>query len=268
MSDELRIEQDSRQKAPGWWWWAVWIAGDEAALARVRKVVWYLHPTFPEPVVTRTSRADGFRLETSGWGEFALRAQVHPDDGESYFLEHRLRLFTDEGEAAADRGAAEELPSSGSAGREDDTLLGVAVRSARAAGAGGAGHKAPRVFISHSFGDADLAQALRDSLRSKNVEASLGREPAASSGGRSLGEEIDDSDLVVSLDSAASGEFVDIEKEVARQRGKPVIEIAVDAPAADDQRSPRLTYRGRGLDVAGLSDHILASLKGSGGGRL
>ncbi|GAA2156071.1 hypothetical protein GCM10009760_56630 [Kitasatospora kazusensis] len=48
-----------------------------ADLDRVTRVVYHLHPSFPEPDRTVTDRATEFGLTVLGWGEFNLRADVY-----------------------------------------------------------------------------------------------------------------------------------------------------------------------------------------------
>ncbi|MFG2502259.1 protein kinase [Streptomyces sp. NPDC048441] len=50
---------------------------DDGDLDRVTKVVYHLHPTFPEPDRVVTDRTTEFELKMSAWGEFALTADVH-----------------------------------------------------------------------------------------------------------------------------------------------------------------------------------------------
>lgn len=130
----MNLEQDAKQITGDWWSWAVWLAGDPEELDRVEKVTYYLHPTFPDPVQTRTSRQDAFRLAISGWGEFTVRARVDLKDGRNELLVLPLRF-----------------------GSSEDRLPLV-----------------PTLFISHSLVDAEAAQTVRhalvDELRLKFVE--------------------------------------------------------------------------------------------------
>jgi hypothetical protein len=51
-----------------------------------------LHPTFPKPVRVVRDRASRFKLESSGWGEFSLTAQLVLANGKTESLERWLRL--------------------------------------------------------------------------------------------------------------------------------------------------------------------------------
>ena len=89
----MRIAQDQQYEGQDWWTWSVWIEAPEAELEKVEKVVWHLHPTFPEPDRTQTNRADKFLLKTAGWGTFRLRADVIMASGETVRLHHDLQLY-------------------------------------------------------------------------------------------------------------------------------------------------------------------------------
>ncbi len=49
-------------------------------MQRVSKVVYHLHPTFPNPDREITDRESSFELTTAGWGQFNLSADVYFDD--------------------------------------------------------------------------------------------------------------------------------------------------------------------------------------------
>ncbi len=87
-----RIAQDFSYVGRDYWHWWAWIEAEPDALARVRRVDWILHPTFKVQRITSTDRAQAFRLETSGWGTFLLRADVVLENGELVHLRHNLRL--------------------------------------------------------------------------------------------------------------------------------------------------------------------------------
>jgi hypothetical protein len=46
-------------------------------LDRVSRVVYHLHPTFPDPAREITSRSNNFELSTLAWGQFNLRADIY-----------------------------------------------------------------------------------------------------------------------------------------------------------------------------------------------
>jgi len=258
----LRVAQDSSVKSKGWWEWSVWIEGDEADLDRVATVTWHLHPSFPQPVISTSDRASKFRLDSSGWGEFTLRAVVLMGDGGDTLLEHRLRLATPDSSGGGSRRA----PSRGLGARSFDAPeVGEAVIPA----------KQRRVFISHSLADAAVARALRDSLRREDVDVVLADEVTEVGGTETAARSISESDLVVALDSPAAGQYVDLETGYARDQGKPVLRIDLDQPAQKDRPArkvvpgdPNLKLKlsrslltsARGTDLAEASRHIALSI--------
>jgi transcription initiation factor IIF auxiliary subunit len=92
----MRIAQDQHYHGGDWWTWSVWLdaAGD---LDRVQKVTWHLHPTFADPVREQTNRHEKFKLTTSGWGAFKVRADIAMDDGTVVKLHHQLELTYPDG---------------------------------------------------------------------------------------------------------------------------------------------------------------------------
>jgi len=55
--------------------------GSPEQLDAVESVEYTLHPTFPKPVRLVQERSTKFRLESSGWGSFLLRANLARKDG-------------------------------------------------------------------------------------------------------------------------------------------------------------------------------------------
>lgn len=133
-----RIAQDFEYVGHDYWRWWAWIEADPDELDAVQEVAWILHPSFSQSRVVARDRADGFRLETAGWGTFLLRAEVLRKDGETRQLRHRLRLAYPEGTA----------PSA----------------PARSAAADDAVQAPRKVFLSYSTLDARAAARLRTGL--------------------------------------------------------------------------------------------------------
>lgn len=208
-----RIAQDSRRQGSAWWEWSAWIEGTEADLDAVEEVMWHLHSTFPQSMVSSRDRAAKFRLDTSGWGEFTLRATVRTREGESVPLTHELELESGEGSPAPPR------RRSGGPAREPE---GGAASTPPTPGR-------PRIYLSYSLADVDLARELEASLRKHGAKVELpNQEPlAGDSLGKSVHESIASSDAVVVVNSNAAGEFVGLESELASARSKPVFEVLV-----------------------------------------
>lgn len=89
----LTIDQSQKYEGDEWWSWSVWIDGPKNELDEVTQVEYTLHPTFPKPVRTVTTRQDGFKLSTEGWGGFPIYARVSKKDGSVHHLQHQLRLY-------------------------------------------------------------------------------------------------------------------------------------------------------------------------------
>lgn len=93
----MKIAQDQHYEGQDWWKWSVWIEAPEAELNEIEKVVWQLHPTFPNPVRECTNRGENFRLATAGWGTFRVHAEVFKTNGQRLKLSHELELYYPDG---------------------------------------------------------------------------------------------------------------------------------------------------------------------------
>jgi hypothetical protein len=72
----------SRQKGRPYYTIRVWLEADSPEfLDKVSKVVYHLHPTFPNPDREVTTRDNDFELKTYAWGQFNLSADVYFEDG-------------------------------------------------------------------------------------------------------------------------------------------------------------------------------------------
>ena len=87
-----RIGQDFSYSGNDYWRWWAWIDGDEPELDNIVEVTWLLHPSFSQSRRVTKERGTKFRLETSGWGTFLLRAELALRDGDKRLLKHNLRL--------------------------------------------------------------------------------------------------------------------------------------------------------------------------------
>jgi transcription initiation factor IIF auxiliary subunit len=80
------------RKRKGWYNWSVYLIADDDIKAQIESVTYTLHPTFPQPVRTVKDPSDGFRLRTSGWGEFQIKIDIHLKNGETISKYHWLNL--------------------------------------------------------------------------------------------------------------------------------------------------------------------------------
>ncbi len=92
-----KIEQGYRYEDDNWWSWWIWIEANESHLNQIEHVTYTLHPTFRNPVRKVTNRRNKFKLETEGWGTFAIYAKVQLKNGENVDLEHQLYLAYPDG---------------------------------------------------------------------------------------------------------------------------------------------------------------------------
>jgi pYEATS domain-containing protein involved in immunity/TIR domain-containing protein len=138
----LKIRQDSTHQGGNWWKWSVWIEGGSREMAAVDHVVYTLHATFPDPVRTVRNRRTGFRLESSGWGEFELYARIVAKDGKVHQRKHWLTL---DGEARPAAAGAAPPSSAGEAPSE------------------------PVAYLSAGSADAEVARHIRESLGARGI---------------------------------------------------------------------------------------------------
>ncbi len=98
----LRIQQDERYAGDDWWTWSIRLDGPDRVLDEVDYVEYTLHPTFANPVRRVTSRANGFKLKTEGWGVFPVYVQVVGKDGKVRRMKHQLQLHYPDGRLNAE----------------------------------------------------------------------------------------------------------------------------------------------------------------------
>ena len=84
-------ELESR-KGSRWFQWKVFVDAPSGELGSIEEVTYTLHPTFPNPIQIRKEKTNKFALESSGWGEFTIRADIHFRDGHEETLTHWLNL--------------------------------------------------------------------------------------------------------------------------------------------------------------------------------
>jgi hypothetical protein len=74
------------------WTWSVWIDGPPERLDEIEYVEYIPHPTFREPVRRVADRSSQFRLNSRGWDEFTIHANVITHAGQKLRLDHWLKL--------------------------------------------------------------------------------------------------------------------------------------------------------------------------------
>jgi transcription initiation factor IIF auxiliary subunit len=93
----LELAQDETYQGEDWWRWSVRVEGDPESLDQIARVVYQLHPTFPQPVREVTDRETNFAVKSEGWGTFVIHARVELQDGRSQKLSHELQLTYPDG---------------------------------------------------------------------------------------------------------------------------------------------------------------------------
>jgi transcription initiation factor IIF auxiliary subunit len=93
----LSIRQDANYVDRDYWKWSVWLEGPSNELDEVDHVMYVLHSTYIKPVREIHDRASNFRLDTSGWGTFTIRAKVVSKAGREEWLKHDLILLHPDG---------------------------------------------------------------------------------------------------------------------------------------------------------------------------
>jgi transcription initiation factor IIF auxiliary subunit len=75
--------------------WSVLIETEPAQLRKeIKKVIYHLHPTFPNKDVVKTKESEGFMLKAHGWGEFIITLELVLYDNRRLVVEHYLSLFS------------------------------------------------------------------------------------------------------------------------------------------------------------------------------
>jgi hypothetical protein len=135
----LKVRQSSDYQGGEWWKWSVWLEGSAKELAAIDRVVYTLHPTFPDPVQTVKDRRTGFKLESSGWGEFEIYLQIVDKKGKARKRRHWLSLAHP---AKATRGKESPLESA----------------------------KAPVAYVSSTAATGPVARKLREALSDRGFK--------------------------------------------------------------------------------------------------
>lgn len=254
----IKIAQTSTAAGKDHWRWSVWLDAPDAELDQVDHVVYTLHPTFSQAVRLVSDRESAFRLDASGWGEFAIHAAVHHRDQRVVTLEHWLTLHSDVADWLA--------KARGTAPRRAGRLHG----ESRAATRGG---PPPRVYLSFSLADALSAAAIRKWLHDHGeVEVTTSEEIAQSSTGmpfeQLIQHQLKSVSRAVFLVSEHSSPWLRREAETAERLGIPLAIVTVgDAPAPRPDVQTLATLRVRGpdpLNAPEVAEKIARWARGAG----
>lgn len=198
----IQIVQSSRYEDEDWWSWSVWLEGAPAELDEVGAVEYHLHPTFPQPIVRVADRQSSFRLDSSGWGTFTIRARLLDQEGkEVATLFHDLDL---EYPGIPDD-AGQKAPTS----EKVDTTT------------------QPYVFLSFSAADRAVAEQVKQRLveQGLSVRSAQDIESGADWNG-ALKQMIAQSRGSVAVVTGDPSPFVEAEIRCAQDMGRPVVTVA------------------------------------------
>lgn len=208
----FRIAQSDTYVGKDYWKWACWIDAAPADLARIISVIWILHPTFSPSRVTITTRDNQFRLDSAGWGTFAVRANVVLQDAEPVEIRQTLKLTYPADDSNFNEqigGAAESSPP---ASTEKP--------------------RAKKVFISYSSEDEKQALVIQKYL--SDAGTSVFNANSVTPGmplEASIQKMIREADAFVTINSSDyQSQWVVLETKMAQAEGIPILQV----PAVDD----------------------------------
>jgi len=194
------------------------LEGTGADLEDIESVTYFLHPTFVKPVRLVTDRANGFRLNSSGWGEFTIRAEILRRNGRVLKRSHQLKLtyppdFNPVSRSGTNISASRKIPPK-------DTRNKEALETTAPAG------HVPKVFLSSSAVDQSLAAAISQALKMHGIELvdASALDPAIPISA-SLPRVIGASDIAVALISEHRSEWTNMEIQTATSLGVPVFPV-------------------------------------------
>jgi hypothetical protein len=245
----FRIRQATEYRGEDWWDWEVWLDGPSKELDAIRYVEYTLHSTFPDPVRRVSSRKTGFKLRSSGWGEFEIVAKIVPKQGRPRLRLHWLELRKRK-PAKTTKKARASVTRSG---------------KRKAAAAPPPGPHKRTVFVSSGAADADAARRLRDDLSALGIEVTT-PESGVSSLRISLGSALKAADTAIFLLSDRPGLWMQEEIQRAKELGTRIVPVLVGegvelpSPLAEIQ-AVRVASRD---DIGGLAKAIAAGMSRHG----
>jgi prokaryotic YEATS domain/TIR domain len=197
----LHIAQSSQYRSNDRWEWAVWLEGTPAELETVESVVWFLHSTFPNPVQERTNREEKFRLETTGWGEFEIRAEIRRRTGRPLKRAHKLVL---------------DYPEKPAEPRQVKKEVGTEEAESR------------QIFLASSIVDQPIVAVLQETLEAEGFQPTTDAViPAGDLIVVAIRERIQSSEAVVAIFSDRTSRWVEDEVSFAQEVGIPILPVIV-----------------------------------------
>ncbi|MCS6290879.1 MAG: TIR domain-containing protein [Nitrospira sp.] len=203
-----RIAQNEEYRGHNFWNWSAWIESTPEDLDQVEFVVWVLHPTFDPSRVECHSRDTNFRLDTSGWGIFRLRAELHLKNKETILISRMLRLTVPNDQ------------------EETSSISTIPLRFTTK----NSMENTPTVFLSYSSEDESQAQEIRQTV--ENLGARVLDARSISSGlplTAAIKKLIRESDAVIGvIGSEYPSPYVIDEMKTATAQDKPVVTFLPD----------------------------------------
>lgn len=209
--DEFRIEQWSQYVGNDRWKWSCWIDAEPEPMSRISSVTWILHPTFSPSRITLKTRENQFRLDSSGWGTFTLRAKLDLTGGSSLELRRALKLDHPESDVAKTLPPASPPHTSENPGR------------------------GPKVFLSYSSEYEKQANELNKIICDQGGAVLLAKQASAGQPLEAAVQKmIRESDAFVTIQSEDyNSHWVMLETKIAHAEGKPILSIPTGHDGTD-----------------------------------
>lgn len=202
---DIQIGQEAKRRSHGSWDWSIWLEGSDEDLDQVASAEYVLHPTFPNPVQEVSNRANSFRLDARGWGEFLIHVNIHLQDGTTLKHEHWLKLRDALAETQA-KGAAEfsfDIPE-----------------------------PQRRVYLSFSLADLQLAEKIGEALRQYSIKVlmSVDFDPSLTLD-RALSLELEPINGAIFIITDIRSPYMPYEIQVMRQNDITILPVLVGPKA-------------------------------------
>ncbi|PCJ94422.1 MAG: hypothetical protein COA50_11715 [Flavobacteriaceae bacterium] len=183
-------EKDSSRK--DYYKWAVWIENGGSDISDIDYVQYLLHSTFKNRFRKISEVSTGFRMKSSGWGEFKIEISVTKKSGESIQMSHWLNLKND-------------FQDTDEVNKESEL-------------------NSKKLYISHSDADIRKAQYLQIMLTDLGMDVvSTSDVELGASLKDYITESINSSDAVISINSETGSDWQKAEIKIANELDKTVI---------------------------------------------
>lgn len=229
----IQIKQKSSYISDRRWDWSVWLTGPAADMDKIDYVTYTLHPTFSNPVREVHTRRGGFRLKSSGWGEFTIYIDIAQKDGGHLQLSHDLELTSEPAKrSTSDNKSIATAIASASNSSLQEAMPGIK-DIAKAVYHRVIEEVAERlppstVFVSGGVADAEAVHRLSNSLARLNVRI-LSSDDIPSGVPFKIHTEnmIEQANLAVFLVSGRPSMWMNQEIETAKRHGKHIVPVLV-----------------------------------------